>query len=200
MITLPRMIFGGLVAALLFIVTCWTFDVNIGAWVGAWFAPDSMYVSGFGIITVLSLASGWVYHLTVGTKFGGPGAVRGLLFGGALGLLVLFLVPPALNLVANAMGATKIVYQGADPTTVRDLQNERPDGTLVSGELQQETKHVQVPPCPDIQGVKPPFRSVTQEHPWVASDAWRGRLIPWGTAFLVLGLIFGLTLSEKKDE
>jgi hypothetical protein len=39
---------------------------------------------------------------------------------------------------------------------------------------------------------------MTQNHEWAPADAWKGRLLPLGVAFLMWGAVIGAFLSEEK--
>ncbi len=183
-------VFGvGLLALTLALGLFWAMDVNYAAWVGAWLAPKRQYAAGFGVIIVFGLFFTWFYARFIGDKFPGPGMVRGLVFGAVLGACAIWVIPYTLDTVAGFVGNTQVVYGGRG---IVDKDHKTAD-------QQMEELLTQVEPCPPIRGVKPPLAKLTRDKPWAPADAWKGRMLPFGIAFLLYGLVIGALLSEKFD-
>lgn len=186
--SLPRTLAVGVFALALMVSALWAMDVNYAAWIGAWLSPRNQYPAGFGVITVLGLGSAWVYARFVGSNFPGPGMVRGVVFSLVLACAAIWLVPYTLEGIATAVGNTQVVYGG------RGIHDDTP-----TADQQMQDAMTRVEPCPPIFGVKPPFAKLTRNKPWAPADGWRGRLIPFGIAFGLFGLVIGALLSEKFD-
>ncbi|MBE7493029.1 MAG: hypothetical protein HS108_14905 [Planctomycetes bacterium] len=183
-------VFGVGVLALVFLVgSLWAMDVNYGAWVGAWLSPKNQYQAGFGVIVIVGLIMAWVYARFIGDKFPMPGMVRGVIYGLVLAVAAIWFVPYTLEGIASAVGNTQVVYGGRG---IIDKENKRSDEVMA----EQMTR---VEPCPPLFGVKPPFAKLTRDRQWASADAWKGRLLPFGIAFALYGLIVGSLLSEKFD-
>jgi hypothetical protein len=175
---LPRILLVALCALFVMVAVLWAMDVNYAAWLGAWLTPTSQYSAGFAVLLVLGLSLAYVYTHYIGDKFPGPGVVRGVVFGAVLAAFAIWALPPILSGIAGAVGNTQIVFQGAART--------------------DQSQFTQVEPCPRIGGVEPPLRAMTQNHEWAPADAWKGRLLPLGVAFLMWGAVIGAFLSEEK--
>lgn len=183
-------IFGvALLALVLTLGLFWAMDVNYAAWVGAWLAPKKQYAAGFGVIAVFGLFFAWFYARFIGDKFPGPGMVRGLAFGAILAACAIWVIPYTLDTIAGFVGNTQVVYGGRG---IVDKEHKTAD-------QQMADLLTQVEPCPPIYGVKPPLAKLTRDKPWAPADAWKGRLLPFGIAFLLYGLVIGGLLSEKFD-
>ncbi|MBX3475862.1 MAG: hypothetical protein KF754_15940 [Planctomycetes bacterium] len=183
-------IFGVGVLALVFLLgALWAMDVNYAAWVGAWLSPKNQYKAGMGVIVIFGLIAAWVYARFIGDKFPGPGMLRGVVYGLVLAGCAIWFIPYTLEGIASAVGNTQVVYGGR---AIFDDKNKRADEVMAE-------QMTQVEPCPPLFGVKPPLAKLTRDRQWAPADAWKGRLIPFGIAFALFGLIVGSLLSEKYD-
>ncbi|MBK8207744.1 MAG: hypothetical protein IPK87_13295 [Planctomycetes bacterium] len=181
---LPRIFLFAVLALAVLIGVLWAMDVNYGAWVGAWLSPRNQYTAGFLLIVAISVSLTYMYAKHIGEKFPGPGYIRGLCFGAVFGALAIWVVPPVLSGIAEAVGNTQVVFQG------RGITND--------AQRADQAEHMtRVEPCPAIGNVEPPLRFMTEDHEWAPADEWKGRLLPFGVAFLLWGLVIGTFLSEE---
>lgn len=184
-----RILGVAVLALALMLGALWAMDVNYAAWVGAWLTPKNQYSAGVAIIAIMGVIMAWVYARFVGDKFPMPGMVRGIVYGLILGAAAIWLVPYTLEGVASAVGNTQVVYGG------RGIVDDKP-----RADQEMNEKLTRVQPCPALFGQKPPLAKLTQDKPWAAVDDWKGRLIPFGIAFALYGLVIGGLLSEKFDK
>lgn len=184
-----RVLGVGVLALAFLLGLLWAMDVNYGAWVGAWLSPKNQYQAGFGVIAIFGLIAAWVYARFIGDKFPMPGMVRGVVYGLILAAVAIWFVPYTLEGIASAVGNTQVVYGGRG---IIDKDNKRTDEVMAE-------QMTQVEPCPPLFGVKPPLAKLTKDKQWAPADAWKGRLLPFGLAFALFGLIIGGLLSEKFD-
>jgi hypothetical protein len=184
---IPRILLVAAVALLVMVGMLWAMDVNYAAWLGAWVAPNNQYSAGIAIMVILGVALAWFYTRYVGEKFPGPGIARGMAFAAVLAAFAIWALPPILSGIASTVGNTQVVFQG------RGLTND---------ELRydQSTHETRVEPCPRIGNVEPPLRFMTENHDWAPADAWKGRVLPFGVAFLFWGVFVGAFLSEKQKD
>lgn len=181
---LPRILLFATVALLLMLGALWAMDVNFTVWLGAWLSPEKAVPVGSAIVITCGTVLAYVYAHYVGNKFTGPGVVRGLVFGAVFGAFAIWALPPILSGLAGAVGDTQTVYQGRGITNSELRADE-------NGRLTYQ------PASPPIFGVEPPLRFMTENHQWAAADAWQGRLLPFGVAFLLWGALIGTFLSEQ---
>ncbi len=185
---LSRILGVGALALLFLLGALWAMNVNYAAWFGAWLSPKNQYPAGFGVIALMGFLMAWVYGRFIGDKFPMPGMVRGIIYGLVLAVVAIWFVPYTFEGLASAVGNTQVVYGGRG--IIDD--EKRADEHMA----EQMTR---VEPCPALFGVKPPFAKITKDKEWAPGDAWRGRLLPFGLAFVLYGLIVGSLLSEKFD-
>ncbi len=184
---IARVLLVASIALVVMVAVLWAFDVNYLAWLGAWLLPESQYAAGITVFVVLGLSLAYFYASVLGEKFGGPGVARGMAFGAVLGAFAIWGLPPILSGIAGAVGNAQMVYHG------RGLTNDAPRA--------DDSRHVtRVEPVPAIGGVAPPLAFMTANQPWAPADAWKGRVLPLGVAFLVWGAIVGAFLSEEKKQ
>lgn len=186
---LLRILGSGALALVFLLGSLWAMDVNYAAWVGAWLSPKNQYQAGFGVIVIFGLIAAWVYARFIGDKFPMPGMVRGVVYGLIMAVVAIWFVPYTLEGIASAIGNTQVVYGGRG---IIDKENKRADEVIAD-------TLTRVEPCPPLFGVKPPFAKLTKDKEWAPADAWKGRLLPFGVAFALFGLIVGSLLSEKFD-
>jgi len=167
------------------LASLWALNINISAWAGMWIAPESAQGTGLSMIAFMGLFCGWVYAASLGTKFGGPAAVRGLIFGVILAALMIWIVPLLVTAMGIATGDARTVYQGPGESTAY---------AVTLGEV--KTRDSAVGDAPEIAGVKPPLAEVTAGKRWTHTDDWEGRLLPFLIGFCIYGLVLGLGLSE----
>jgi hypothetical protein len=181
----PRIFAAAIGALVLLLATFWALDVNYAAWIGAWVAPNSQYVTGLTILIIFGFLAAIMYGRWLGNLIPGPGPIRGLIFGGVLAACAIWVVPYTLNGFAGMVGNTQIVFQGHGITNEEET-------------FDQKMSRTRVEPCPPIAGQKPPLAFLTQDHPWAPADGWIGRLLPFTVAFLLYGLVIGAFLSDEK--
>jgi hypothetical protein len=181
---LARVLLVGLLALVLMAGVFWLFDVNYAAWLGVWLAPDRQLLIGSLLMLVIGMFMAWMYTNTVGSRIPGHGALRGLAFGAVMGAAAIWAAPPVLEGVLGAVGDTQTLYQG------RGIHDDR-------ARADEEMHTVRIEPCPPIAGMQPPLAQFGRDMAWVPASAWRGRLLPFGLAFLAWGLVLGLGLSEQ---
>ncbi|MCC6464816.1 MAG: hypothetical protein IT463_05695 [Planctomycetes bacterium] len=185
----PRILGVAALAMLLMLAALWAMNVNYAAWLGIWLAAQNQYSAGGAVILVLGVAMAWLYTNVVGDKFPGPGPLRGLMFGAVLWVGAVWVLPYTLEGIAGAIGNTQVVYGGYG--VVRDEKR--------TDEKMQEAV-AQVEPCPELFGVKPPLAKLTRDKDWAPADAWKARLLPFGIAFLLYGLVLGAFLSQDPNK
>jgi hypothetical protein len=183
-----RILAAGAFALVLMLGALWAMDVNYAAWVGAWLSPKNQYSAGFAVIVIVGLGMAWLYARFIGTNFPAPGMVRGVVFALVLAATAIWVVPYTLEFVASAVGNTQVVYGG------RGIHDDTP-----TTDQQMQDAMTRVEPCKPIFGVQPPFAKLTRNTQWAPADAWKGRLLPFGIAFFLYGLVIGALLSEKFD-
>lgn len=170
-------------AGLLFsvpVVVLWAMGMDMPAWVGAWFAPGRPYRTGIPLLLLFALAFAWLFQALFRRLLPGPPVIRGVLFGGALAALSIWVAPGLLSLMDHAAGDTSRLYGGNEATEARD-------------ESRVVWTPEQDPPEPRWLGVEPPLAVLRGEAPWAAPAAWRGRVFPFVVAFMLGGLCLGLT-------
>lgn len=177
---LPRVLLFSFGAMVLFLATFWTMNVNFPSWLGAWLSPNNQYAAGFGVLIVFTAVFGYFYAHYVGTRQLASGPIRGVLFGAALAVGSIFVVPAILSGMASVIGNAQIVFRG------------KPDATTA--------ERTAVDACPPVGDFAPPFGAVTEDGKWAEIDHWQSRLIPFGVAFLLYGLTLGVFLSEEQTK
>lgn len=182
---MAKVLFTSALASFLALLTLWALNINIAAWVGNWVAPEDAQNAGLSILAFLGLASGVAYHASLGTKFGGPGAVRGLIFGVILAVIMIWVAPLLVKAMGIATGDTRTVYQGPGDSN-----------SYAANQGNVKLKDQSVGDAPPIFDIVPPLASVTQGQKWTHPDDWQGRLLPFLVGFAVYGLVVGLILSE----
>jgi hypothetical protein len=181
---LPRIVLFAFVALFVMVGVLWSMDVNYVAWIGAWLSPERQYPVGFAVVMIIGFALAYLYAHYVGNKLPGNSAAKGAIFGAVLAAFSIWVLPPIMSGIAEAAGNTQVVFQG------RGITN---DEEVVS----EASRLTQVQPCPPVGGIEPPLRFLTQNSQWAAADAWQGRLLPFGVAFLLWGVVIGASLSEQ---
>jgi hypothetical protein len=167
------------------LATLWALNINIGAWVGMWVAPEDAQSAGLSILAFLGLAAGLAYHASLGTKFGGPGAVRGLIAGVILAVVMIWVAPLLVKVMGIATGDTRTVFQGPGDSN-----------SYAANQGNVKVKDPGVGDAPTIFDIKPPLAEVTAGKKWTHPDDWQGRLLPFLVGFCMYGLVLGLFLSE----
>jgi hypothetical protein len=167
------------------LATLWALNINISAWVGNWVAPEDAQKAGLSIVAFGGLVSGVAYYSTLGTKFGGPGAVRGLICGVILAVLMIWVAPLLVKVTGIATGDTRTIYSGPGDSN-----------SYAANQGNVKVKDQSVGDAPPVFDIKPPLAEVTAGQKWTHPDDWEGRLLPFLVGFCMYGLVVGLLLSE----
>ncbi|KAA0213272.1 hypothetical protein EDM80_08380 [bacterium] len=183
--SLPKILLAGALATLLGLALTWALNVNITKWVGLWLAPDDAQSAGLSFMSFLGLFGAYVYAASLGTKFGGPKAVRGLIYGVILAVMMVWIVPLTVTALGVATGDARTVYQGPGESS----------GYAVT-QGQVKTRDHSVGDAPPLGDVRPPLAELTAGQKWTAASDWQGRILPFFAGFLLYGLVLGLILSE----
>jgi hypothetical protein len=181
---MPRILLIAGMATFAALAVMWMFNVNYMAWLGIWFTEDNAFAAGAAMFIVMGAVLAWFYAGYVGSKFPGHGALRGLAFGALLAAVAIWAMPPILHGIAGAAGDGQVVFQG------RGIHDDR-------ARVDETGRFVAEPTCTPVAGIEPPLANWMAERRWAAPDDWPGRLVPFGLAFLLYGLIVGAFLSEK---
>lgn len=181
---LPRVLLIAAIALLAMLGLLWALNIHFALWLGSWLAPGRAAPAGFAIVIVVGTAMAYVYAHYIGSKFPGPGIVRGSAFGLVLAMFTIWALPPILHGFAQATGNVETVFQG------RTLQDDTQRSIT-------DFQYASQPTCAPIGGVEPPLQELTRFTEWAPVGAWRGRLLPFGAAFLLWGAVVGGFLSEQ---
>lgn len=170
---------AGLVGMLSAVVLLALMDVNLIGWLGVWLTPGAAWIVGllFTIVLAFAFASLWGVALKQDAIKKMPRPVGGLVYGAIVGLLFVFVIPLILSVLAG------------DPTVGVS------SGTGFDALPEAFGAHL-VPALPDL-GFDPPLRSLAAED-WWQRDDYVGRLLPFGLAFMVFGLVLGLMAKDGK--
>lgn len=185
----PRILLVAALAMVLMLATLWCMNVNYAAWLGIWLTAKNQYSAGGAVILILGAVMAWMYARFAAENLPGPGPVRGLIFGALLWVGAVWVLPYTFEGIAGVIGNTQVVYGGYG--VVRD--EKRTDEKM-------QDAIAQVEPCPELFGVKPPLAKLTRDKDWAPADAWKARLLPFGIAFLLYGLVLGAFLSPDPDK
>lgn len=179
---MPKTAWVSVIAMLAVVVVLALADMNFVGWLGAMVveeAPGTWLVgalvalgAGFGFS---ALWSGAVSRQQQIRK--NPPIITGPIYGLAVGMLFVFVVPPILYAV---MG---------DPVLFHDNPFAGL-GTALGGHA--------VPALPDF-GFEPPLHDLTDDE-WIAKGAWQDRIVMFSIAFAAYGLILGLFTGEGRSK
>lgn len=172
------LLFGALAAGV-GLGAAWALNVNIWEWVGSWLTSDDPQQAGLSLLVFLSLFGAAIYRGTLGTQFGGPGALRGVIFGVIMAAIWIWAIPICVKAAGMATVHAREVYSGKPNNGQPQAPTARPFGAA--------------PPLGDVQ---PPLASLTQGSQWTDPDDWEGRVLPFLIAFALYGAVLGLGLSE----
>ncbi|MDC1143146.1 hypothetical protein OAU50_08640 [Planctomycetota bacterium] len=195
---IPRILLFTALGLFAMAVVFWSMNVNFAGWMGAWFSAENPNGSGFALSCLCSAAAAAIYVGFLGKVLPGPPALRGILFGVGLATLTIWVLPYSVSWVHTISGQTRIVYNG-DPKTIRDIKSQHPSNDKANAEPTTPDETVVIDGVPNIGTLRPFLAKATRDKPWAAVDDWRGRLLPFGLAFALFGLIIGVALSEKSD-
>ena len=67
----------GALAAFVGLAAFWMLNINIWEWAGSWLSTDDPQRAGLSMLSFLGLVGAALYRSTLGTQFGGHGALRG---------------------------------------------------------------------------------------------------------------------------
>ncbi|MCF6228568.1 MAG: hypothetical protein L3J82_07925 [Planctomycetes bacterium] len=193
---LPRIFLFGMLALLAMGVVFWTMNVNFPDWLGAWFSSENPTRAGFGLIFVTGIFSALFFATFLSQILPGSGALKGILFGVFLSTLAIWAIPYSVSWLHTIAGQTRILYSDNVPTK-RDILRQHSDREAPKTELSKPTETIRIDPVPDLGTIKPFFAGATNDKPWASVDSWRGRLLPFGAAFIMFGFVLGVFLSEK---
>lgn len=163
---------GGM-AMLAAVVLLWLMGVNFMGWLGAWLAPGAAWLVGVGLTLALSVGLGLLWGVLAKQpaikKL--PRPAGGLAYGVSVALLFVFLVPVALSALAGDPGMFLSTGTGFDAF---------PEAFGAHA----------VPALPDL-GFDPPL-AMLAERDWFSRDDFAGRLLPFGLAFALFGVLLDL--------
>ena len=172
--------FAGLVAMLGSVVLLWLMGVNFMGWLGVWFAPGAAWLVGVLFAAAFGAGLGLLWGNVLAAQPALkklPKPVGGLIFGLGVALLFVFVVPPLFSIIAGDPGI------GLSSGTGFDVFPEAFGAHLV-------------PSLPDL-GFDPPLRSMAKKD-WFAKDDFTGRLLPFGLAFALFGVLVQLLAKPGK--
>lgn len=168
---------AGLLATLAAVVLLWLMDVNLIGWLGVWLAPGAPWIVGLLLTLVIGLGFGALWSGTFATHKSVrklPGPLGGVMFGAGVAVVMIFLVPLILSLFAGDPGVLGVGGDG---------------GSFLGARI--------VPGLPDL-GFDPPLAFLA-ESDWWSRDDYAGRLLPFGLAFMLYGLVLALTDNRSKS-
>ena len=170
---------AGLVGMLAAVVLLWLMGINLVGWLGVWMAPGAAWILGlvFALLFGAGLGALWDVAGKQDAIKKLPTPAGGLLYGLVVALLFVFLVPVVFSLVAG------------DPSIGLS------SGTGFDAFPEAFGAHL-VPALPDV-GFDPPLRSIA-ERDWFAKDDFSGRLLPFGLAFVLFGVVVQLMAKSGK--
>lgn len=171
---------AGLVGMLAAVALLWLMDVNFVGWLGVWMAPGAVWILGIVLAAAFGAGLGWLWGEVIGKKPAVkklPRPVGGLLYGEAVALLFVFIVPLLFSALAGDPGV------GHSTGTGFDAIPEAFGGHLV-------------PTLPDI-GFNPPLESLAESE-WVGRNDFTGRLLPFCLAFALFGVVVDLLSKPGK--
>jgi hypothetical protein len=176
----------------------WSMNVNFAGWMGAWFSADNPTGAGLALSCVCGVMAALFYTGFASKLLPGSPALKGILYGVFLASLTIWVVPYSVSWIHTVSGQTRVVYSG-DTTTVNDIKSQHPSNYEVEEKPLETKDTVRIDPVPNIGKIKPFLTGATRNRPWATVDSWRGRLLPFGLAFALFGLILGVSLSEKPN-
>lgn len=166
-------------ATFLGIAALWALNINVWEWCGSWVSNDDPQRAGLSMLGFLGLFAGAIYRGTLGTQFGGNGALRGIIFGVILAAICIWPVPMVVKAAGLATAHAHEVFNGKPTNGQPQVAPTRAFGD-----------------APALGDVKPPLASVTQGSKWTEPDDWQGRVLPFLVGLCLYGAVLGLTLSE----
>jgi len=170
---------AGLVGMAAAILLLWLMDVNFVGWLGVWMAPGAAWILGLVFALLFGAGLGALWDV-IGSRDALkklPKPVGGLVYGLIVALLFIFVVPVVFSLVAGDPGV------GLSSGTGFDVFPEAFGAHLV-------------PALPDL-GFRPPLHGLA-ERDWFAKDDFAGRLLPFGLAFALFGVVVQLMARPGK--
>lgn len=170
---------AGLMGMAAAVVLLWLMGVNFIGWLGVWMAPGAAWILGlvFTLLFGAGLGALWDVVAKQDAIKKLPKPAGGLLYGLIVALLFVFLVPVVFSLVAGDPAV------GLSTGTGFDVFPEAFGAHMV-------------PALPDL-GFDLPLRSIA-ERDWFAKDDFVGRLLPFGLAFALFGVVVQLMAKQGK--
>ena len=157
----------------------WALNVNVWEWAGSWLSTDDPQQAGLSMLAFLGVFGAVIYRATLGTQFGGNGALRGFIFGVIMAAIWIWAIPICVKAAGMATVHAREVYNGKPNNGQPAAPAARAFGAA--------------PPIADIQ---PPLATITQGSKWTEPDDWEGRVLPFLVGFCLYGVVLGLSLSE----
>lgn len=193
----PRIFLFAVIGLVAFAAVFWSLNVNFIAWLGAWFSESNPSRAGLALLCVSGVASAFLFTSIVSKLLPGPGAMRGILFGAFLATMTIWVLPYTASWLHMISGNARVVYSG-DTRIIEEVKSEKTGHKKAEDEPAQPKEIIKIDPVPTIGKSKPVLASLTRDKPWAAVDSWRGRLLPFGAAFIIFGLVLGVFLSDEK--
>ncbi|MBZ0135754.1 MAG: hypothetical protein K8I27_05230 [Planctomycetes bacterium] len=170
---------AGLVGILACVVLLWLMGINFVGWLGVWMAPGAAWILGLVLTLLFGAGLGALWNVVARQdavkKL--PKPAGGLLYGLIVALLFALVVPVVFSLIAGDPAI------GLSSGTGFDVFPEAFGAHLV-------------PALPDL-GFDPPLRALA-ERDWYAKDDFAGRLLPFGLAFALFGVVVQLMTKQGK--
>jgi hypothetical protein len=173
---MPRPLIAGLTAMLSAVALFWLMGMNFCGWLGAWIAPGAAWIVGILLAAVLGVGFGYLWSGSLGRAKAArklPPVVAALLYGIAVGLVFIVLVPLLLSAVA---GNPPMAHSTAFDALVGGFGG-----------------HI-VPALPDW--FSPPMKSWV-DHDWIHLESYGARVLPFLLAFGLYGVVLGVTSDMK---
>jgi hypothetical protein len=163
---------GGM-AMLAAVLLLWLMGVNFMGWLGAWLAPGAAWLVGVAMTLAFAAGLGLLWDVLAKQpairKL--PRPAGGLAYGILVALLFVLIVPLALSALAGDPGMFLSTGTGLDVF---------PEAFGAHA----------VPALPDL-GFDPPL-AMLAERDWFSRDDFAGRLLPFGLAFALFGIVLDL--------
>ncbi|MCB9933073.1 MAG: hypothetical protein H6841_06600 [Planctomycetes bacterium] len=161
---------AGCMAMLAAVILLWLMDVNFMGWLGAWLAPGAAWPVGVAITLAFAAGLGLLWGVLAKQPAAKklPRPAGGLVYGIAVGMLFVFLVPLVLSAIAGDPSMFESTGSGFDVF---------PEAFGAHA----------VPALPDL-GFEPPLAALS-ERDWVSRDDFTGRLLSFGLAFALFGVL-----------
>ncbi|MCA8916942.1 MAG: hypothetical protein KDB90_16240 [Planctomycetes bacterium] len=171
---------AGVLAMLGSVLLLWLMGVNFMGWLGMWFAPGAAWLVGILFTAALGAGLGVLWADVISKQPAikkMPKPVGGLVYGICVALLFIFIVPLLFSAIAG------------DPSVGLS------SGTGFDALPEAFGTHL-VPALPDL-GFDPPLHGLADKD-WWSRDDFTGRLLPFGLAFALFGILAQLLGKQGK--